>query len=170
MGNAVAVMIGQSLGANDMQRARTDVWKLMSFSFFSCVVIGSVLAILSPVFPLIYNTDEGVRFLAARFILTAACIMPVNSIAHACYFTLRSGGSTIITFLFDSVYTWAVNIPFALLLVYGTGLDIMMLYPICQLVEIVKSAIGLILVKKGVWIRNIVSGHETSAEIAGQEG
>jgi putative MATE family efflux protein len=170
MGNAVAVMIGQSLGANDMQRARNDVWKLMSFSFFSCVVIGSVLAILSPVFPLIYNTDEDVRFLAARFILTAACIMPVNSIAHACYFTLRSGGSTIITFLFDSVYTWAVNIPFALLLVYGTGLDIMLLYPICQLVEILKSAIGLILVKKGVWIRNIVSGHETSSEVAGQEG
>ncbi len=170
MGNAVAVMIGQSLGANDMQRARGDVWKLMSFSFFSCVVMGSVLAILSPIFPHLYNTEEGVRILAARFILTAACIMPVNSITHACYFTLRSGGSTIITFLFDSVYTWAINIPFALLLVYGTGLDIMLLYPVCQLVELLKSSIGLILVKKGVWIRNIVSGHETEAEIAGQEG
>lgn len=170
MGNAVAVMIGQSLGANNMQRARGDVWKLMSFSFFSCVVMGTLLAILSPVFPNLYNTEEGVRNLATRFILTAACIMPVNSITHACYFTLRSGGSTIITFLFDSVYTWAVNIPFALLLVYGTSLDIMLLYPVCQLVELLKCTIGLILVKKGVWIRNIVSGHETAAEIAEQEG
>ncbi len=170
MGNAVAVMIGQSLGANDLHRARSDVWKLMSFSFFSCVVMGFVLAILSPVFLLFYNTEEGVRMMATRFILTAACIMPVSSVTHACYFTLRSGGSTIITFLFDSVYTWAINIPFALLLVYGTNLDIMLLYPICQLVELLKSTIGLILVKRGVWIRNIVSGHETGSEIAGQEG
>ncbi len=168
MGNAVAVMIGQALGANDMRRARGDVWKLMSFSVFSCIVIGSVLAILSPVFPHLYNTEEGVRMLAARFILTAACLMPINSIAHACYFTLRSGGSTIITFLFDSVYSWAVHIPFALLLVYKTDLDIMMLYPVCQLVEIVKSSIGLILVRKGVWIRNIVSGHQTETQVSGQ--
>ncbi len=170
MGNAVAVIIGQALGANDMRRARSDVWKLMSFSFFSCIVIGGVMALLSPVFPHLYNTDEAVRTLAVRFILTAACIMPINSIAHACYFTLRSGGSTIITFLFDSVYSWVIHIPFALLLVYKTDLDIMMLYPICQLVEIVKSTIGLILVKKGVWIRNIVSDPQASAQVAGQEG
>jgi putative MATE family efflux protein len=170
MGNAVAVIIGQALGANDMRRARSDVWKLMSFSFFSCIVIGGVMALLSPAFPHLYNTDDAVRTLAVRFILTAACIMPINSIAHACYFTLRSGGSTIITFLFDSVYSWVIHIPFALLLVYKTDLDIMMLYPICQLVEIVKSTIGLILVKKGVWIRNIVSDPQASAQVAGQEG
>ena len=170
MGNAVAVMIGQALGANDMQRARGDVWRLMAFSVFSCVVIGGIMAALSPLFPRLYNTDEGARLLAARFILTGACIMPINAIAHCCYFTLRSGGSTIVTFLFDSVYSWAIHIPFALFLVYGTSLDIMLLFPLCQAAEVVKSAIGLFLVKKGVWIRNIVSGHQTEPEPAGQEG
>ncbi len=170
MGNAVAVMIGQALGANDMRRARSDVWRLMGFSVFSCILIGGVLAVLSPLFPHIYNTEEEVRVLAARFILTAACLMPINSIAHCCYFTLRSGGSTIITFLFDSVYSWAIHIPFALLLVYRTELPIMMLYPICQLVEIVKSTIGLFLVKRGVWIRNIVSDAQVNAQVAEQEG
>lgn len=169
MGNAVAVMIGQALGANDMKRAREDVWKLIGFSVFSCIVMGGVLAVLSPVFPRLYNTDDAVRTLAARFILTSACLMPINSIAHACYFTLRSGGSTIITFLFDSVYSWVIHIPYALLLVYKTDLDIMLLYPACQLVEILKSTIGLILVKKGLWVRNIVSDPKVSAEVAGQE-
>lgn len=170
MGNAVAVMIGQALGANDMQRARGDVWKLMAFSFFSCIVIGGVMAFLSPAFLRLYNTEVAVRTLAARFILTAACLMPINALAHACYFTLRSGGSTIITFLFDSVYSWTIHIPFALLLVYRTDLNIMMLYPVCQLVEIVKSTIGLILVKKGVWLRNIiVSDPKASTQVAEQE-
>ncbi len=170
MGNAVAVMVGQALGANEMERARGDVWKLMGFSVFSCIVIGGVMVIFSPLFLNLYNTDEGAKMLAARFILTAACVMPINAIAHSCYFTLRSGGSVIITFLFDSVYSWVIHIPFALLLVYKTDLPIMMLFPICQAVEIVKSTIGLILVKKGVWIRNIVSDPQANAQVAGQEG
>jgi hypothetical protein len=37
-------------------------------------------------------------------------------------------------------------------------------------VELLKCTIGVTLVKKGVWIRNIVSGHEEGADIAEQEG
>ena len=158
MGSAVAVIAGQALGANDMRRARGDVWKLMFFTSGSCLVIGALLAALSPALPRIYKADEAVYALAARFILTSACFMPINALTHCSYFALRSGGSTIVTFLFDSAFTWAVNIPFALFLVYLTKLDVLLLYPLCQAVEILKSAIGLILVKKGVWMRNIVSG------------
>lgn len=170
MGNAVAVIIGQALGANDMHRARTEVWKLMAFSVFSCVVIGGVLAALAPLFPHLYNTDAEVRRLATRFMITSACVMPINAIAHCSYFTLRSGGSTVITFLFDCVYSWVVQIPFALLLVYATGLPITTLFPLCQLTEIVKSTIGILLVKKGVWIRNIVSAPPSGTQPAPQEG
>ena len=165
MGNAVAVMIGQSLGANELTRARGEAWKLMFSSFASCVVIGGLMAVLSPVLPHIYTTTEEVYQLAARFILTAACFMPINAITHCCYFTMRSGGSVMITFLFDCVFTWVINIPFAMFLVYRTGLPMMALFPICQGVEILKSAIGLILVKKGVWIRNIVSAPQPETEM-----
>ena len=160
LGSAVAVIVGQALGANDMQKARGDAWKLMAFSAASCLGIGALLAALSPVLPRIYPAPEEVHALATVFILTSACLMPVNAITHCTYFTLRSGGSTLITFLFDSAFTWVVNIPFALFLVYGTGLPIMALYPICQLTDALKCAVGLYLVKRGVWIRNIVSGSE----------
>ncbi len=168
MGNAVAVVVGQSLGANDMERAKGDAWKLMFFSFALCLGIGGTLAALSPVLPRLYPAEADVHALAARFILTSACFMPLNAVTHCSYFTLRSGGSTLVTFLFDSAFTWAVNIPFAMLLVYGTQLDILLLYPICQAVELLKSALGLALVGKGVWIRNIVSAPEPEA--AAREG
>ena len=160
MGNAVAVMAGQALGANDMERARSDVWKLMFFGVATCVIIGGIMAVFSPFFPGIYKTETYVHALASRFILTSACLMPFIVIAHCSYFTLRSGGSTFITFLFDSVFTWAFHIPYALFLVNLTNLDIMILYPLCAGAEILKSMIGLILVKKGVWIRNIVSARK----------
>lgn len=167
MGNAVAVLIGQALGANDLERARMDVWKLLFFSFSCCVAIGALLAFLSPVIPHLYDAEAAVYPLAARFILASACFMPINAITHCCYFTLRSGGSTLVTFLFDCVYTWAVAIPVAFLLVRFTSLDILIVYPMCQAVDVLKCAIGLILVRKGVWIRNIVS--QPSPGIAAEE-
>jgi putative MATE family efflux protein len=157
MGNAVAILIGQALGANDMERARTDVWKLLFFSSGCCVVIGALLALLSPAIPHLYDAEAVVYPLAARFILASACFMPINAMTHCCYFTLRSGGSTMVTFLFDCVFTWVVAIPVAFLLVRFTGLDILVLYPMCQAVDVLKCAIGLILVRRGVWIRNIVA-------------
>ncbi len=163
MGSAVAVVVGQALGAGDMERARGDAWKLMFFSFALCLGIGGLLAALSPELPRIYPADEAVYTLAARFILTSACFMPLNAVTHCSYFTLRSGGSTLVTFLFDSAFTWAVNIPFAMLLVYATQMDILLLYPLCQAVELLKSGLGLALVGKGVWIRNIVSAPEPEA-------
>ena len=75
---------------------------------------------------------------------------------HATYFTLRTGGKTIITFLFDSVFLWVVTTPVAYVLSRYTNMPIMYLYLCCQLLDIIKCCIGFVLVKKGVWIENIV--------------
>jgi Na+-driven multidrug efflux pump len=166
MGNAVAVIVGQALGANELARAKGDAWKLMFFNFASCTVVGGILAALSPVLPHMYPTTGEVYQLAARFILTSACMMPINAVTHCSYFTLRSGGSVMITFLFDSAFSWVIAIPFAAFLAYGTALPILILYPISQGIELITSVIGLILVKKGVWIRNMVSALPTEAENA----
>ena len=76
---------------------------------------------------------------------------------HGCYFTLRSGGKTWITVLFDSVYVWVVDIPLAYVLAHFTGLPIVLVYLSCQLIETLKCILGYILVKKGIWLQNIVS-------------
>ena len=39
--------------------------------------------------------------------------MPMNAFVNASYFTLRSGGKTVITFFFDCGYVWVVSIPLA---------------------------------------------------------
>lgn len=157
MGSAVAVIIGQALGANDLKRAREDVWKLLAFSSVCCLVIGALLALLSPVITHLYPAEAEVYTLASRFILASACLMPINALTHCCYFTLRAGGSTIVTFLFDCVFSWTISIPFAYFLVHWTGLDIMVLVPLSQSIEVLKCGVGLFLVKRGVWIRNIVA-------------
>lgn len=156
-GGAIAIIVGQLLGAGKMEEARDTDRKLLFFTVSTCLVCGSLLAAISPFFPLIYNTSGEVQSYAARFILIAAGCMPLYAFMHGCYFTLRSGGKTWITVLFDSVYVWVVDIPLAYVLAHFTGLPIVLVYLSCQLIETLKCILGYILVKKGIWLQNIVS-------------
>lgn len=156
LGSAISIIVGQLLGAGKMEEARDTDTKLISFSVFACVIIGGILAIVAPAFPMLYNTSQDVKDLATTFIRIAACCMPMHSFMHATYFTMRSGGKTVVTFLFDSVYLWVISIPLAYVLSRFTGLHIVPLYLCCQLIDIIKCIIGFVLVKKGVWLNNIV--------------
>lgn len=156
MGNAIAIVVGQRLGAGRLEEARDADNKLIAFNVMSCVVMGSLMILCAPLFPKMYNTTVEVKLLATSFIRVAAACMPLHGFMHAAYFTLRSGGKTMITFLFDSGFMWCVNIPVAYILSRYTGLPIVPLYLVCQLVEIIKCIVGFILVKKGIWIHNLV--------------
>ena len=157
MGDAVAIMVGQALGANRIEEAKSTAWKLMATAVASNLVMGTALFALSPVIPQIYNTEASVRHMAMEMLWIVAVTMPLYSIAHCCYFTLRSGGRTIITFIFDSGFTWGICVPVAYVLAYMTALPIVPLYLAVQSLELVKVIIGMSLVYKGVWVNNIVS-------------
>ena len=156
MGSAVSIIVGQLLGAGKMEEAKDTDTKMIAFSVMSCVVIGMMLALLAPFFPMMYNTSDGIRHLATRFILITAAYMPVFAFLNACYFTLRAGGRTVITFLFDSVFMWMVSFPFAYILSRFTNIPVVPLYFFCQMLDLIKCVVGYVLVKKNVWLTNMV--------------
>lgn len=156
MGSAVSIIVGQLLGAGKMEEAKDTDTKLIAFSVASCLVMGGLLALVAPLFPLLYNTTDVVRALGTGFIRIVAVCMPLYAFVHCAYFTLRSGGKTVVTFLFDSVFVWAVSIPFAYILSRFTNIPVVPLYFICQSLEAIKCVIGFVLIKKGVWLQNIV--------------
>ncbi len=157
MGNAVAIIVGQQLGSGDLERAKDTDRKLIFFSFCLTVLIGAILSLLSPYIPRIYKTEAAVQELAYLLILSAALTMPIDSLSVTGYFTIRSGGKTLITFLFDSAYSWVITIPLAWCLVHFTTLPIVTLYFIVRFSGIIKSVLGLVLVHKGIWCQNIVA-------------
>lgn len=157
MGNAVAIIVGQLLGAGKMEEAKDKANKLIAFSVAFCILVALVMLLMSPLFPMLYNTNEEARQLAKYFIIINAIFMPQNAFLNAAYFTLRSGGKTVITFLFDSVFIWCVSVSTAFILSRFTTLSVIAIYVIVQLADMIKCIIGFILVKKGVWIQNIVS-------------
>ena len=81
--------------------------------------------------------------------------MPHNAFLHATYFTIRSGGKTVITFLFDSGFTWAVSIPLAYLLTWETGLSTLWIFAAVNAADLIKCVIGYFLLRSGFWMNNM---------------
>lgn len=156
MGGAVGIITGQMLGASEYERAKTDSVKLMWFTGFICAGLSVILIACSKYFPMLYDTTDDVRMYGTRFITITACFFPVQGYLNALYFTLRSGGKTFITFLFDSIYTWVIPVPVAFILCKYTGLSIFVVFTIVQCADIIKVLIGYRLIKKGIWINNLV--------------
>ena len=156
IGNSVAIIVGQLLGAGRMKEAKHSAYKIIFCSTILCIGIAMCLAGASFVFPNVYETTQRIRDLAKGFILVLAVYMPVNAFLHATYFTIRSGGKTIITFLFDSGFIWCITIPLAYCLSRFTALPILPLYFICCGADAVKAIVGFILLIRGRWLNNLV--------------
>ena len=157
MGNAIAIIVGQQLGAGELEKARDDDRKLIAFSVALSVIVGGLMALVSPLLPRMYNTTEGVRQLAVSLLLIGAALMPMHAFANACYFTLRSGGKTVITFVFDSLFTWLLSIPAAFVLSRYTSVPILPMYAAVEALNIFKCILGFVLVRSGKWVVNLVS-------------
>ena len=156
-GGATAIIVGQRLGSNDLEGARTISWRLIAFNVFAAVCTGLVMFFVSPFIPRVYNTTPEVRALAVTLLRIFALCMGMMAYANSAYFILRSGGKTMITFLFDSGYTWVVAVPAAWLLIHLTSLSVATVYLVIMLLDILKILFGQYLLQKGVWINSMVA-------------
>lgn len=156
MGACIGILVGAKLGANKLRDARTTDNRLLFFSVAATVVVALAVLPLAEVFPRFYNTEDHIRDLASYMIVIQALAMPLWSYTNACYFTLRSGGKTGLTFIFDFGYTFLLMIPLAFVLANFTDMNIRMLFAVVTFSEIVKVIIGYFMVKSDLWINNIV--------------
>lgn len=161
MGDAIAIIVGQQLGAGKIEEAKDTSKKIIALSVLFATICGAFMFMLSGIFPKVYNTTDEVRSVATTVIKITACFMPVHAFLHAVYFAIRSGGKTVITFLFDSVYLWVIAFPFAYFLGHYTGLAIREMFILCQAIDLIKVTVGIYVYRSGIWANNITESKET---------
>lgn len=158
LATTIGIILGQMLGASrSAEEIQQTNKKLMLLSIGSSIFFGGLLALIANGFPLLYNTTASIRRLSTQLILIAAVFKPFFTYTLACYYTLRSGGKTGITFLYDSGFIWFLSAPLAYGLSRFTNLSILPLFAICQLPDIIKCILGYALIKKGFWIQNLTA-------------
>jgi len=156
IGTAIAIIIGQLLGANKIEEAIDKDNKLIAFAIMMSVGIGLIVALIAPFFPQLYDTTEAAKEVATRLMLLQALFFPSFAFMNSAYFTMRSGGKTFITFLFDSVFVWVASVPIAFVCSRYTDMSVYMIFLLVNLADLIKIAIGAVMLKKRMWVQNIV--------------
>ena len=156
LGNTVGIITGQMLGAGcPEKKLRNDNRKMTALCLASGLLFGAVMVLISGVYPRLYNTADSVRQLAAWLIVISAVDIPLQAYIFPVYFTLRAGGKTIATFLFDCGAIWGLSLPLAFILSRFTSMHILAIFAICSGVDLIKCVIGWFMIRKGSWIQNL---------------
>ena len=104
---------------------------------------------------MLYKTEPQIKEMASALIKIGAIFMPVYAFENASYFTIRSGGKTFITFLFDAGFVWVCSLPLAFVITHFTSFDIITTFIIVQLADLIKCLVAFLMVKSGMWIHDL---------------
>ncbi|MBO4474714.1 MAG: MATE family efflux transporter [Clostridiales bacterium] len=156
MGEAVGIVMGHILGSGELSTAKQSAKKMRRFTVLCGMIFGVLMIGISPFFPLLYNTSDYVRNMATGFILICGFTMPMIAFNHASYFIIRAGGNTMITVLFDSVYTWGIAVVAAYIMSRYTNIAVTPMFAVVQCLEFLKCFVAFFMVRSDMWVKNIV--------------
>lgn len=155
LATGIAVFVGSELGANRLDEASSNARKILVFGCLVGMGAGLVLFITAAYVPLLYNVDESVRHTATSLMRVVSVLIPIFAVNVGCFFILRAGGSSLVTFLFDSGSMWLFAVPLAFVLARYTHVSIVYMYLFVQSLDFIKMFFGIYLVSKKRWVRNL---------------
>ncbi|MBR2067851.1 MAG: MATE family efflux transporter [Solobacterium sp.] len=156
MGLTISILVGQKLGASDIKSAVDMDNKLIFLSFSLSLLFGLIMILTSFFFPQFYQVTNQVKETSRILILLYALLLPIQSLSNSSYFTLRSGGKTVLTFLFDSGFTCLISYPIAFILSRYFSFPLIYMFLMVKCADLFKALFGMILVEKKVWINTLV--------------
>ncbi len=157
VGSAIGIIVGQMLGANEIEEAKKESRKMIFTSFVVAIIFALLYIVCAEFIPMAYNTEPEIRQLATRLMQITALAMPFEALTHASYFTMRSGGKMMVTIVFDSGFMWGLTVLPALILSRVTSISFIVLFALVQFVSVLKGIVGTIMAGNGFWAKNIIS-------------
>jgi len=152
---ATFVVVSQPLGANKLDEARANGYKMLRFSSYLSVIFASLMFISSFIVPEFYLVAPEVKSMAATFVRIYSVFYLVYTTNVQCFYTVRSGGDTKSSMIMDSGFFWLVNIPIVAMAAYWTDWSIYWVFLIGQFVDVFKMILALYLVKCEGWVKNL---------------
>lgn len=152
----VGVMVGNTLGAGELEEAKNNSNKIYILGIVISIVSGLLMIGLSPFIPLMFKEVTGEqKALATKLIIVYASLLWAFCICTCSYVTIRAGGKAAITLTLEGACMWGLAVPVAWILAKCTNVNIIVIYAIVQSTDILKAIFGLIIVRKGKWIKNL---------------
>jgi Na+-driven multidrug efflux pump len=160
MAVATTVLISQELGANQLEEAKHNAYRLLRFAIILAIALGILMFSASFVAINFFNVSDYSKQTAKTFLQIQSFMFWIYMTNAQCFFILRAGGDTKSTLAMDAVFMWLVNIPVVGLVTYLTKWNVFGLYLAGQSTDLVKLAFAFSLVKREKWVKNLTHSHE----------
>ncbi len=156
MASAGGILIGNIIGENKLEEARTGAKKLMKLTVITGAIGGLiVLAIMPFVLKYAALSEQAMHYLKYMLLINTYYIMgtAVNTTLIAGVF--RAGGDSRFGFVCDTIDMWCYAVPLGFLSAFVLKLPVMWVYFLLCTDEFVKWPWVLKRYRSGVWLKNI---------------
>jgi len=155
-GNAAAVMIGNCIGAKQMERADIYAKRFMLLPAAGGLFIGLLMAAAAPAIPHAFNIAPEVVRITQLSLYVLAFLIPLKGLnLHIIIGILRSGGDTRFSLFLEMSGVWMIGVPMALLSGLILRMPIYFVYLMVSTEELFKAVIGIRRIRSGKWINDL---------------
>ncbi|NLY90193.1 MAG: MATE family efflux transporter [Firmicutes bacterium] len=156
LSSATAVMIGNSIGANDLSLSREYARRFSRLGVIAGLVLGLLLAVAAPYLLKIFNVSPAVRNYTLIITYTVALIFFIRVYNIILIVgVLRGGGDARGAFLLEGFTMWFIGVPLTVLGAFVFKLPVYLVYGLSLFEEITKALLCLWRYRSGQWIRNV---------------
>ena len=153
---AASIMIGNSIGAKNMQRARDDSKRFIVVSICIGLFMAISLQIILPILVQFYNVTDATKLLAKQMGYAASitvffganCAILSNGV-------IKSGGYTDRLLKIDSISIWFVAIPLGFIGAFILNWPAPVLYLVLRSGNIIKTIWAYVQLRSDRWIKNL---------------
>ena len=154
---ATAVILGNELGANKLEDAKTHSKYFIILQFIFALLMGLVCFFIRNPLISLFNVSEMVGADISKCLIFFILYLPFKSFNWVNIVgILRSGGDTKAALTLDITGVWCVGIPLAYLGGILLGLPIYVVYAMVAFEEVYKFIFGFRRYKQKIWLRNLV--------------
>ena len=154
---ACAVIVGNQLGANDLDNAEKTAKKLLISGIVFSAILGVILVALINPYLLLYKATPNVEEDIKKVCIAYAIMMPARTFNLIMIVgILRSGGDTLFCMIMELSSLWIVGLGSGVIGAFVFKLDLLYVYLLFESEQIVKVIVGFFRYRQKKWVRNIV--------------
>lgn len=156
VGGGAGIMIGNLLGANLLDKAKTYALRLTRLSAVVGIATGLLLVILTPVIMGITQlTPQAASYLRIMIAFTGLNIA-AQSVNHVVLDGIFSaGGDARFDMNTNIIFMWCICVPLSLMAAFWWNLPAPVVFCLCNMDEIIKLPVVFYHYRKYIWLRNI---------------
>ena len=154
--NATAVIIGNTIGEGEKEKAKEYAFSSAIFSLLVGIIAGVIIYILRPFVVDLYNVSDATKAVAMEIMSVTSIILVFQSVGVSMMMgVLRGGGDAKFVLLNDLIFMWFMAIPGGFFAVLVLDLPIIPVFFILKSDEIIKSFVAIFRVISGKWVRDV---------------